>query len=112
MKRNEFVKNASLATAAFAIQPNIDIFSRSASTPIKLGVIGVGQRGRGHLKNLLLRNDVEIVAISDIDSRCINLANELFKTKGKAIPENFLGDELNWKKMVEKDIHIWKFTNH
>ena len=102
MKRNEFVKNASLATAAFAIQPNIDIFSRSASTPIKLGVIGVGQRGRGHLKNLLLRNDVEIVAFSDIDSRCINLANELFKTKGQAIPENFLGDELNWKKMVEK----------
>ena len=102
MKRNEFVKNAGLATAAFAIQPNIDIFSRSASAPIKLGVIGVGQRGRGHLKNLLLRNDVEIVAISDIDSRCINLANELFKTKGKAIPENFLGDELNWKKMIEK----------
>ena len=102
MKRNEFVKNASLATAAFAIQPSMDVFSRSSSNPIKLGIIGVGQRGRGHLKNLLLRTDVEIVAISDIDSRCINLANELFKTKGKPIPENFLGDEFNWKKMVEK----------
>ena len=58
MKRNEFVKNAGLATAAFAIQPNTDIFSRSASAPIKLGVIGVGQRGRGHLKNLLLRKKI------------------------------------------------------
>ena len=101
MKRNEFVKNASIATAAFAIHPGIPIFSKPAAANVKLGIIGVGQRGRGHLNNLLQRADVDIVAISDVDSRSINLANELIAKKGKIMPQTFLGDEGNWKKMLE-----------
>ncbi|MCF8342366.1 MAG: Gfo/Idh/MocA family oxidoreductase [Chitinophagaceae bacterium] len=102
MNRKEFVKTTGLAAAAFTIPFGESLFAQSSENKVKLGIIGVGQRGRGHLNNLLKRKDVEIIAICDIDTRCMNLANELISKANKPMPETFLGDENIWKKMVEK----------
>jgi len=102
MNRKEFVKTTGLAAAAFTLPFGESLFAQSSENKVKLGIIGVGQRGRGHLNNLLKRNDVEITAICDIDTRCMNLAKELISKANKPMPETFLGDENIWKKMVEK----------
>ena len=102
MNRKEFVKTTGLAAAAFTIPFGESLFAQSSENKVKLGIIGVGQRGRGHLNNLLKRKDVEIIAICDIDARCMNLAKELISKSNNPMPETFLGDENIWKKMVEK----------
>ncbi|MGA0200331.1 MAG: Gfo/Idh/MocA family protein, partial [Prochlorotrichaceae cyanobacterium] len=41
--------------------------SRSASDPIRVGVIGVGNMGQHHTRVLSLLKDVELVGISDLN---------------------------------------------
>jgi hypothetical protein len=100
MNRKEFVQTAGLASAAFALGPIGQLQASPKDAKVKLGIIGVGQRGRGHLGNLLKRTDVDIVAICDIDQRNINLAKDAIAKKSATMPEIFLGDAQIWKKMV------------
>lgn len=100
MNRKEFVQTAGLATAALALGPLGQLQASPKEAKVKLGIIGVGQRGRGHLGNLLKRADVDIVAICDIDTRNINLAKEAIAKTSATMPEVFLGDVQIWKKMV------------
>ncbi len=63
--RRTFLKTA----AAAAVAPVVFTRTRAAdksSEPLKLGFIGVGTMGRGHLGGFLGRKEVEVVAISDV----------------------------------------------
>src|SRR5689334_14476130 len=98
MNRRSFVKNTGLATAGL-ILPAAKIFA--APEPIvKLGFIGVGLRGQGHLDNALRRKDVNVVAICDIDERMLERSANLFKKAGKPMPKVFKDDVNAWKKML------------
>ena len=48
-----------------------------------MGIIGVGERGRGHLDLLLRRDDVELVSICDVDDRTLKLSKEMITKSGK-----------------------------
>ena len=71
MNRKDFIKASGLATAAMAITPTGKLFANMADEKVKLAIIGVGARGQNHLDLVLRRDDVEFVAICDIDDRCI-----------------------------------------
>ncbi|MBK8088843.1 MAG: Gfo/Idh/MocA family oxidoreductase [Chitinophagaceae bacterium] len=100
MERRKFVKDAALATAAFSIIPSIRLMA-NADKRVKLALIGVGLRGQSHLDNLLRRNDVEVVAICDIDERMLSMSAELFKKSGKSMPPVFKGDPFAYRKLLE-----------
>ena len=68
---------------------------------INIGIIGVGLRGTAHLKNLLLRKDVEIVAICDIDEKRISIADQLCIDSGKRRPKVYGKNELDYKNLLE-----------
>jgi predicted dehydrogenase len=104
MNRRNFVKSTGIAAAAFSILPASQLFAQQQK--IRIAIIGVGLRGQNHLELLLLRNDVEVVAICDINERMINDALELVKKSGKATPKVFKGDVNAWKKLLElKDLN-------
>jgi hypothetical protein len=103
MNRKEFVKTAGLAVASFAILPGKDLLAQGFKTKVKLAIIGVGLRGQDHLELLLRRNDVELVAICDIDDRMLTMAKEMFTKSGKKMPEIYTGSEYAWKKMLERE---------
>ena len=63
MLRKDFIRNASLAAASVAFVPTKDLFAAKADVKVKMGLIGVGARGLGHLDLLLRREDVEVVCI-------------------------------------------------
>lgn len=103
MDRRSFVKNASIASAGFAILPSHQIFT--AQQKVKIGMIGVGLRGQNHLDNLLRRSDVEVVAICDIDEKMLERSLNLIKKANKPVPKIFKGDPYAWKKLLElKDL--------
>jgi hypothetical protein len=100
MNRRSFVKNTGLTAAGFAILPTGSPFAGTAAN-VRLGFIGVGLRGQGHLDNALRRKDVDVVAICDVDERMLQSAGNLFKKANKPAPKIFKGDPYAWKKMLE-----------
>ena len=100
MNRKDFVKTSSLAAAAMIIGPG-KLFANAADQKVKLAIIGVGARGQNHLELLLGRDDVEIVAICDIDDRALNASKEMITKSGKKMPQVYTGDNYAWKKMLE-----------
>jgi predicted dehydrogenase len=99
MNRRTFVKNTALAAGAFHILSK-DGLSRD-NQKAKLGIIGVGLRGQSHLDNALRRDDVDILAICDIDEHMLEMATGIIKKSGKPLPKIFTGDPYAWKKLLE-----------
>jgi hypothetical protein len=100
MKRKEFIKTTGMATASVALLGG-SLLTNQADQPVKLGVIGTGLRGQDHLDLLTRRNDVDIVAICDIEDRMLTMAKAVFTKNGKAIPKIYTGDNNAWKKLLE-----------
>ena len=74
MKRKEFIKNTSLTAASLAMLPSMNLFSAGGAAKIRVAIIGVGLRGQNHLDLLLRREDVDVVAICDIDDRMLSIS--------------------------------------
>ena len=100
MHRKQFIRNTGLAAASFAVLPSTS-FGSNAESKIKIALIGTGLRGQNHLELLLLREDVELVAICDIDERMLTLSKDLVTKSGKKMPQIFTGNLYAWKKMLE-----------
>jgi hypothetical protein len=106
MNRKEFVKMSGLAaSAAIFVSPQkslANLFAGTADTKVRMGIIGVGLRGQNHLELLLRRNDVDLVAICDIEPRMLAASKEIITKSGKKMPEIFTGDVNAWKDMLGK----------
>ncbi len=100
MYRKDFIKATGLTAAGLAFLPAANVFASGNKTKVKVGIIGVGLRGQNHLDLLLRREDVELVAICDIDDRMLTASKEMIAKSGKQMPQVFTGDVYAWKKML------------
>lgn len=102
MNRRNFIANSVIAAAGMTILPNA-VFANTDK--IRLGYIGVGLRGRSHVGEGLLRSDVEIVAVCDIQESSLKYTRELFVKAGKKLPVEYTGGLDAYKKLLDrKDI--------
>ncbi|MEO8475045.1 MAG: Gfo/Idh/MocA family oxidoreductase [Chryseolinea sp.] len=99
--RREFIKASAIAGAGFTILPSNIVFSKDAETKLRLGFIGVGLRGQNHLDLALRRNDVDVVAICDVQQRMIDMSKELFTKAGKPMPQIIMDGNLGYKRLLE-----------
>ncbi|HLY68224.1 MAG TPA: Gfo/Idh/MocA family oxidoreductase [Puia sp.] len=99
MNRRTFVRNSAIAAGSFAILPSGSLFA--ADQKVRLAIIGTGLRGQNHLDNALRRTDVEVVAICDVDDRMLQMATDLIKKSGKAMPQIFRGDNYAYRSLLE-----------
>jgi hypothetical protein len=89
MNRRNFLHQSSIATMgllADAQSPIKEAHTKRKSNNIehlKMGFIGVGLRGRDHLELALMRKDVNVVAICDIDPTAIAEAQKLIEKAGQ-----------------------------
>ncbi|MES2454548.1 MAG: Gfo/Idh/MocA family oxidoreductase [Bacteroidota bacterium] len=105
MRRREFLRNTGITAAGLSIIPEKSIFAGNAVPKLKIAIIGVGLRGQNHLALILQRDDVELVAIADVDSRMLDSAKAMIAKSGKPMPKVFTGDDHAWKKLLEiKDL--------
>ena len=104
MERRDFIRQSSIAAAGLAILPAGSLFA-GVKDKIKLGYIGVGLRGRDHINEGLLRDDVEIVAICDVQASSLKYCREQFTKAGKPLPAEYTGGLDAYKKLLDrKDI--------
>jgi predicted dehydrogenase len=68
----------------------------------RIGFIGTGQRGRNHLQNLLLRGDVEVPAICDIDPAALLKTREMIAKHGFPNVQEYTGDDYAYRDLLER----------
>lgn len=104
MFRREFIKNGAIAAAGLTILPSGILFAKDKGK-VRLGYIGVGARGMSHIAEGLLRDDVEIVAICDVQERSLKYCREYIAKKGKPAATEYTGGLDAYKKLLDrKDI--------
>jgi len=75
--RRSFLKTAALAGAApLILRSRLFAADAPPSRQITLGFIGIGAQGRGLLHGCLPRNDVRVLAVSDVDTTRRELAKQ------------------------------------
>ena len=101
--RRDFIKKTAIVGAGIALAPNVSFGSNTSPTIEKLNVafIGVGLRGTNHLNNLLLRDDIEVVAICDIDQKRNKLALDMIAKAGKNKPRVFGKNDFDYRNMLK-----------
>jgi len=102
VNRRRFIKTGLTTGLGITMVRNVRLFGKD-ERKARLGFIGVGGRGTGHLRRVLRRDDVDIPAICDINmdnlTRAINLVEE---ARGKK-PEGYSRNEEDFRRMVERD---------
>ena len=78
------------------------MLGNSQSGKARIGFIGVGLRGRNHLNNLLLRDDVIVPAICDIDPDAISRSQKMITGKGHPEAEVYTGDPYAYRDLLER----------
>jgi predicted dehydrogenase len=102
MIRRNFIKTTALAGAAVSMMPS-SAFGMKESQKTKIGFIGVGGRGRNHLRVILQRNDVEVPAICDIDPEAVQQALAILNEAGYKKPEVYSDGEYAFMKLLQRD---------
>ncbi len=74
---------------------------------VRIGFIGVGERGSGHVKHYCHIEGVEIKAICDTNEKVLDESISTVVNKGFTAPSRYTGSNLAYKKMLERsDIDI------
>ncbi|VAW17176.1 Oxidoreductase, Gfo/Idh/MocA family [hydrothermal vent metagenome] len=77
------------------------IFEKGQNEKPNIGVIGLGGRGTGHLVNLLMRKDVNITVICDIDPSRIAIAKDKVAKAGGKPPKTFGSNTYDYRNLLE-----------
>lgn len=102
--RRDFIKTSTVAGLGFSLLPS-SVFAKDAPAKVRLGFIGVGMRGQNHLDLALLRSDVEVIAICDVQQRMIDMSLDLATRYKKPKPMVINDGPQGYKKLLEnKDI--------
>ena len=103
--RRNFIRKTAIVGTGISLYPSFSFGSNghNKKEKLKLGLIGVGLRGTNHLSNVLLRDDVLVTALCDIDSQRIDLALQLIKEGNKPKPEVFGKNELDYRNLLNLD---------
>jgi predicted dehydrogenase len=103
--RRDFIKTTAMAGLGFSILPSGTLFAKDKDSKVRLGFIGVGFRGQSHLELALKRNDVEVVALCDIQQSMMDMSLQLVSKANKPKPAVILDGPWGYRKLLEnKDI--------
>ena len=103
INRRKFIKSSALIGASTALYSSKLFDSKNNDKKLRLGIIGTGLRGQWMTHLCLLRNDVEIKAICDIDYEMINKTLNLIKDAGVFPPDVYKNGDHDFLNLVKRD---------
>jgi predicted dehydrogenase len=116
--RRDFLRVAAGATAALAVASQVRAAEPAKGNGavglraptlerVRVGIIGVGSRGSGHLRTLMSLDGVEIVAIADNYPAAIEKAAAAVAKAKRPAPTMYGKGDSDWKNLIErKDIDL------
>jgi hypothetical protein len=80
---------------------NMSGYAAPALPIVRIGIIGLGDRGSGAVQRLSFIEGVEIKALCDIRPAAIEGSQKYLKSIGMPAAQEFSGSEEAWKKLIE-----------
>src|SRR6187402_1961206 len=80
--RRKFIKRSATAGVALSLM-NTKVFAAEKKDRVRIGLVGVGGRGQLHLKIMLQRADVDVVAMADPDRMMMEKAQKIASASNK-----------------------------
>ena len=102
MKRRKFIETTALSSGAVTLG-TVYPFGADRKKKIKIGFIGVGNRGRSLLNGILAIDWVEVPAICDMDPKALAAAQDVIEKHGRKKADEYGEKELAYKNLVERD---------
>ena len=102
--RRGFIKAAGAASAVVAaagVQPDSAI--AAADKPVRMGVVGTGSRGSYLTKVLLSQDNVEVVAIADVNPENASKAAKSVVDAGQKRPELYTKGPWDFKRLCDRN---------
>ena len=103
MNRRNFIKTGAAVGLAATMSRSIRLFGQD-DRKVRLGFVGLGGQGTGLLRMCLDMEDVEVPALSEINSERLNRAVDLVVKSGRKKPEGYTGEEDYQKLVTRNDI--------
>ena len=102
LTRRNFIKTGAAATLGVGILSKSAFSSESDAKPVRVGVVGTGNRGTSHVSCLLTIEGVEVVALCDLSENKVMNAAEICRKAGRKQPAVYSGDMNSYKQMLDK----------
>lgn len=99
MDRRQFLSTAAALAAATSAPA---IAQRRPASRLRLGMIGTGMRGQVLLNELVRRDDVDVVALCDIDTFMLDRAQKQLTDAKKKPARLYTGSDQIWREMLHK----------
>jgi len=80
---------------------NMSGYAAPALPTVRVGVIGLGDRGSGAVQRLSYIEGVEIKALGDLRQVAVEGSQKYLNSIGRDPAQEFFGDENVWKKLIE-----------
>ena len=103
MDRRSFIKSSAVAGIGLSTISIPNVLFGKDDRNVRIGLIGVGLRGRNHLNVLLQRDDTEVVAICDVDSDALNRSQEMITKAGKKKVKEFTGSDTAYLDLLAEE---------
>ena len=111
MNRRDFIKGAALSGAAafggcttggaFGTRgAPMSLFAAPPMERVRIGVLGLGQRGMPAIRTLSGIPGAEVTAICDLRQEAIDAATNFFREHGEKVPRAYTGEE-GWKGLCD-----------
>src|SRR5262245_14299311 len=100
MDRRSFVRAVGIGLAAAPLY--VPARARGANDRVRLGFIGVGKMGMGHLKWFVQQQDVEIRAIADVERSRREMARKIVEDKNAELKreKGSVSDTIDYKELL------------
>jgi hypothetical protein len=86
---------------------NMSGYAAPAIPVVRVGVIGLGDRGSGAVQRLSYIEGVEIIALGDLRKAAVEGSQNYLKSIGRPAAQEFFGEDNSWKKLAElKDLDL------
>ena len=77
--------------------------ARGDGKVVRVGIVGAGNRGFGHVRTLLDVPGVEIAAVCDLDQERVTRSQDFVEQAGRRRPDGYAGDADAYRRLVDRD---------
>ncbi len=102
--RREFLQVSTAATAGLALPASgLAQAAEDKDKPVRIGIVGLGNRGSSLLRVLLTFPGVQVRGLCDIDTERLDRARDAVAKAGQEKPETYSQGEDAYKSLVQRD---------
>lgn len=102
--RRGFIKTSAATTLGVTLaSPALALNQQENKKPVRIAVLGTGNRGTSLLRNLLAMDEVEIPALCDLHTDRLANAAKLCVEAGQDEPKQYAGGAFGYQKLLEQE---------